>query len=120
MRRFERRFKLQERVAPSALERLQFVVSLPESACLREETHFLMPTLLVTGGAGYIGSHCVKQLLAQRDGWSVVTLDNLSTGFRRFIRASLSKGRRPIARWSSKPCADTTSKPSCISPPSPT
>lgn len=46
-----------------------------------------MPTLLVTGGAGYIGSHCVKQLLADTDsGWSVVTLDNLSTGFRRFVR----------------------------------
>ncbi|MBK8189891.1 MAG: UDP-glucose 4-epimerase GalE [Vampirovibrionales bacterium] len=51
-----------------------------------------MPTLLVTGGAGYIGSHCVKQLLAQRDGWSVVTLDNLSTGFRRFIRGEFVEG----------------------------
>ncbi len=39
-----------------------------------------MPTVLVTGGAGYIGSHAV---LALRDaGWSVVVVDNLSTGFR--------------------------------------
>lgn len=38
------------------------------------------PTILVTGGAGYIGSHAV---LALRDaGWPVVVVDNLSTGFR--------------------------------------
>ena len=37
------------------------------------------PAVLVTGGAGYIGSHAV---LALRDaGWSVAVLDNLSTGF---------------------------------------
>ncbi|WP_414902629.1 UDP-glucose 4-epimerase GalE [Sphingomonas flavalba] len=38
------------------------------------------PTVLVTGGAGYIGSHAV---LALRDaGWPVVVIDNLTTGFR--------------------------------------
>ena len=36
-------------------------------------------TILVTGGAGYIGSHTVQQLLDR--GESVVVLDNLSTGF---------------------------------------
>ncbi|QXQ07689.1 UDP-glucose 4-epimerase GalE [Sphingosinicellaceae bacterium] len=37
-------------------------------------------TVLVTGGAGYIGSHAV---LALRDaGYSVVVIDNLATGFR--------------------------------------
>lgn len=36
--------------------------------------------ILVVGGAGYIGSHMVKMLL--NAGFSVVTLDNLSTGYR--------------------------------------
>lgn len=36
--------------------------------------------ILVTGGAGYIGSHVVRQLGEQ--GESVIVLDNLSTGFR--------------------------------------
>jgi UDP-glucose 4-epimerase len=35
--------------------------------------------ILVTGGAGYIGSHVVRQLGA--NGESVISLDNLSTGF---------------------------------------
>jgi len=38
------------------------------------------PSVLVTGGAGYIGSHAV---LALRDaGWPVAIIDNLTTGFR--------------------------------------
>ena len=39
-----------------------------------------MSTILVTGGAGYIGSHVVRRL-GER-GERIVTLDNLSTGFR--------------------------------------
>ncbi|MGA9581937.1 MAG: UDP-glucose 4-epimerase GalE [Allosphingosinicella sp.] len=38
------------------------------------------PVVLVTGGAGYIGSHAVLALLDS--GRKVVVLDNLSTGFR--------------------------------------
>jgi len=37
-------------------------------------------TILVTGGAGYIGSHAVLALLDA--GWRVAVLDNLVTGFR--------------------------------------
>jgi UDP-glucose 4-epimerase len=40
-------------------------------------------TILVTGGAGYIGSHVVLQLRAR--GERVVVLDNLSTGFRQAV-----------------------------------
>jgi len=40
-------------------------------------------TILVVGGAGYIGSHMVKDLLEA--GYGVVTLDNLSTGHRELL-----------------------------------
>jgi UDP-glucose 4-epimerase len=40
-------------------------------------------TILVTGGAGYIGAHTVRQLLAE--GAIVIVLDNLSTGKREYV-----------------------------------
>jgi len=40
-------------------------------------------TILVTGGAGYIGSACVKALL--KKGYSVVVVDNLSKGLKRLV-----------------------------------
>lgn len=40
--------------------------------------------VLVTGGAGYVGSHCCKAFA--RAGWEVVVYDNLSRGWRDFVR----------------------------------
>ena len=42
---------------------------------------------MVTGGAGYIGSHVVREL--QQSGFPVVVFDNLSTGVRRFVPADV-------------------------------
>jgi UDP-glucose 4-epimerase len=44
-------------------------------------------TILVTGGAGYIGSHMVHELVDA--GESIVVLDNLSTGFRFLIPSAV-------------------------------
>ena len=44
-----------------------------------------MPCILVTGGAGYIGSHTVRRLLA--DGHDVTVLDNLAYGHRAAVPA---------------------------------
>lgn len=44
------------------------------------------PKILVTGGAGFIGSHVVDRFCAQ--GWAVVVVDNLSTGNRANLNAA--------------------------------
>lgn len=44
--------------------------------------------ILVTGGAGYIGSHTVKRLIARGD--TVTVLDDLSTGWREAVAADAS------------------------------
>ncbi len=41
-------------------------------------------TVFVTGGAGYVGSHCAKAFA--NAGWSVVTYDNLSRGHRDLVK----------------------------------
>lgn len=43
-------------------------------------------TILITGGAGYIGSHVAKQLLKSGQ-YKIVIIDNLSTGFMKTINA---------------------------------
>ena len=39
-----------------------------------------MQNILVTGGAGYIGSHIVELLIKKK--LNVIILDNLSTGYK--------------------------------------
>ena len=48
------------------------------------------PAILVTGGAGYIGSHCCRALDAA--GYQPVIYDNLSTGHRSFVARTLVVG----------------------------
>jgi UDP-glucose 4-epimerase len=44
-------------------------------------------TVLITGGAGYIGSHAV--LAFREAGYGVVVVDNLSTGHRNAVPADV-------------------------------
>ena len=46
-----------------------------------------MQQILVTGGAGYIGSHMVRVL--SQNGYSPIVFDNLSTGHREFVPATV-------------------------------
>ena len=48
------------------------------------------PAILVTGGAGYIGSHCCRALDAA--GYQPVIYDNFSTGHRSFVAGTLVVG----------------------------
>jgi UDP-glucose 4-epimerase len=68
--------------------------------CIPPEDDFSMPEqakfpVLVTGGAGYIGSHAVLALLDA--GWPVVVIDNLSTGFEWAVPEAASFVRGDIA-----------------------
>ena len=51
--------------------------------------------VLVTGGAGYIGSHAVLALIDA--GWNVTVIDNLSTGFRWAVPAEAKFAEGDIA-----------------------
>ncbi|MBM4355393.1 MAG: UDP-glucose 4-epimerase GalE [Deltaproteobacteria bacterium] len=71
-----------------------------------------MPSALVTGGAGYIGSVTARLLLDR--GWSVMILDNLSAGHRsavpdgaRFVQGHV--GDRSVVRATLAACA-----PDCL------
>jgi dTDP-glucose 4,6-dehydratase len=59
-------------------------------------------TVLITGGAGFIGSHLCERLLA--DGYKVICLDNLITGSLSNIRSFLKNKRFSFVRHNiSKP-----------------
>jgi len=45
--------------------------------------------ILITGGAGYIGSHIVKELIQDKK-YEIVILDNLSTGFKSTVEKLIS------------------------------
>lgn len=50
--------------------------------------------ILVTGGAGYIGSHVVKQLCDAKQQHHVVIVDNLSTGFSKTIETLIAYDKK--------------------------
>ena len=58
--------------------------NLPVVDFMANQSKQVGPTVLVTGGAGYIGSHVCK-LLSER-GYFPVTLDNLCRGFEKLVR----------------------------------
>ena len=70
------------------------VVSLPNGICLSNKSNYL-----ITGGAGFVGSHLVDDLIVQNQ--NVIIIDDLSTGFEYninekaiFYKLSLSKFKK--------------------------
>ena len=66
-------------------------------------------TVLVTGGAGYIGSHMVLALAEA--GESVVVIDNLSTGFSAFLPEAVPLLRSVRRRGPSEPVFASAADP---------
>lgn len=60
--------------------------------------------ILVTGGAGFIGSHLLERLLA--DGQSVVAIDDFSTGSRENLRNIASHPKLRVLESKISTCAD--------------
>ena len=62
--------------------------------------------VLVTGGAGFIGSHLAERLLA--DGKSVVVVDDLSTGSLENLRAVRAHPRLRVIESKVSACSELT------------
>jgi UDP-glucose 4-epimerase len=54
--------------------------------------------VLITGGAGFIGSHIADQLIAREGVSEVVLLDNMLRGSRRNVEAALGTGRARLVK----------------------
>lgn len=63
----------------------------PRSTGRASTYRYFGKTVLITGGAGFLGSHLAARLVAE--GSTVYCLDNLSTGRRQNLMALLSAGR---------------------------
>ena len=59
-------------------------------------------SILVTGGAGYIGSHCVAALVSR--GIDTVVVDNLSKGHREASKADASMWAMWVTGYFWKTC----------------
>jgi UDP-glucose 4-epimerase len=62
------------------------------------------PTVIVTGGAGFIGSHLVERLI--RDGKSVIVIDDASTGSWKNLQSIHSHPRLRIVRGKVSECRE--------------
>ena len=56
-----------------------------------------MERVLVTGGAGFIGSHLVDKLI--KEGYKVIVIDNLSTGRKENLNPAYFSGENPKAEF---------------------
>lgn len=70
---------------------LQFCYNLRQLKYFERFQGVLMKTILITGGAGFLGNHLCRKLLEQ--GHHIICLDNLSTGRERHIQDMLNHPR---------------------------
>lgn len=67
-----------------------------------------MATVMVCGGAGFIGSHLVRRLLTENTVKRVVVFDNFSSGSRQHLEQSLADARLTVVEGDLKQLAAVT------------